>query len=143
MEALVKQFFAENPEATECFVCLGYVLSNRSEAERKLAGVKGQMVTRYEREVGVSHVTNSEAALEKLIIAEGNEQKAHEAYDLNATDENMKAWKAAQKEVEHAQSAYDKAVSDEAIKPSAAPAEQPNLAPPVTEAAPNAEEENG
>lgn len=109
----VDAFFAEHPEATECFVALGYVLATKEAADKKLAGVKGQMAVRYEREAGKKHAKDSDAMLELVIKFEGEEQMAHEAFDLNPTDDNMNAWKDAQKNVAKANEEYERILAEE------------------------------
>lgn len=109
----VDAFFAEHPEATECFVALGYVLATKEAADKKLAGVKGQMAIRYEREVGKKHDKESDAMLELVIKFEDEEQKAHEAFDLNPTDDNMNAWKDAQKNLAKANEEYERILGEE------------------------------
>lgn len=109
----VDAFFAEHPEATECFVALGYVLATKEAADKKLAGVKGQMAVRYEREAGKKHAKDSDAMLELVIKFEDEEQKAHEAFDLNPTDDNMNAWKDAQKNVAKANEEYERILAEE------------------------------
>ncbi len=109
----VEEFFANNPEATDCFVALGYVRATREEAEKILAGVKGHMPMRYVREAGLMHQKSSDAILEQVIIFEGEEQKYHEAFDLEATDDNMKKWKEAQASLVKAKGEYDIALAEE------------------------------
>ncbi len=109
----VEAFFAENPDATDCFEALGYAKATKEEAEKYLAGVKGKMVTRYVRNAGKMHEKDSDGLLELLIRFEEEEQKAHEDFDLTPTEDNMKAWKDAQANVAKAKAEYERILGEE------------------------------
>lgn len=110
---IVDAFFAEHPEANVCYVALGVVKATLEEAEAFLAGVKGKMAVRYTREEGKQHAKDSDALLELVIRFEEEEQKAHEAFDLSPTEDNMKTWKDAQANVVKAKAEYDRIVAEE------------------------------
>lgn len=108
----VKIFFAENPEATECFEALGYIKATQEEANAVVGGTTGQ-VTKHEREAGKVYENLSDELLGKFIACEDAEADAQVKYEELKTEEAMQAWVAAKKSTDAAKAAFDKQVKKE------------------------------
>lgn len=67
MKDSLKQFFADNPSASEVHVALGYMCSTPEEASAKLAGVPSSVSTLYTRE-----------QVEEMFSEKPKEEKEHQ-----------------------------------------------------------------
>ncbi len=75
MEQLIKDFFAANPEANECFTALGYVFATEEEATTKTGGTnvtpqRHTPVAETPAPEMVSHVVTEEDPAENKELAE-------------------------------------------------------------------------
>jgi hypothetical protein len=70
MKAQLIEFFESNQEAQEVHTTLGYLCSTKEEAEKKLAGVSGEVIKTYTREqVEAMKVESNEAPSDHQIVA--------------------------------------------------------------------------